>query len=274
MTLIDDILAISLLDAGGLSHRFVETDLRKLTDAVVKDHQLTTRRHTISVKGPEALPVRADPTRLKQVLNNLLSNAIKYSPQGGPIEVRLRANPTDDTAMIYVRDHGIGIDPEDVPRLFDRFSRIQRKETSAIPGSGLGLYIAHQIVESHGGRLKLQPAPGKGTIAEVTVPLIVHDGEEDMAESPEPAEVGAGATRRRSRSANAKGNGSGDGAEVLVETEEHVVLQASSDGNGHSNGHSGTGHNGHATKSPGKKGTESTEVSPAAQETREEARTL
>jgi signal transduction histidine kinase len=171
LRLIDDIMAVSLLEAGGLSHHFVETDLRKLIDSVVKDMQLTTRRHTITVRGPGRLLVRADPTRLKQVLNNLLSNAIKYSPQGGPIEVRLRANRADKSAIIYVRDHGIGIDPADVPRLFQRFTRIQRKETVAIPGSGLGLYIAHHIVQAHGGTLKVQPAPGSGTIAEVIVPL-------------------------------------------------------------------------------------------------------
>lgn len=171
ITLIDDIMAISLLETVGLSHRFVETDLRKLIDSVVKDQQLTTRRHTIAIKGPDSLGVRADPTRLKQVMNNLISNAIKYSPQGGPIEVRLWANTADKTALIYVRDHGMGVDPADVPKLFDRFSRVQRKETMAIPGSGLGLYIAHHIVEAHGGTLTLQPAPGNGTIAEVTVPL-------------------------------------------------------------------------------------------------------
>lgn len=172
LTLIDDIMAISLLESVGLSHRFVETDLRKLLDSVVKDQQLTTRRHTLMVKGPDNLPVCADPTRLKQVLNNLISNAIKYSPQGGQVEVRLRANSVDETAMVYVRDYGIGIDPKDAPKLFDRFMRIQRKETMAIPGSGLGLYIAHHIIQAHGGTLKLEPAPGKGTIAEITVPLI------------------------------------------------------------------------------------------------------
>ncbi|MDQ3706708.1 MAG: HAMP domain-containing histidine kinase [Chloroflexota bacterium] len=178
LTLVDDIMAISLLESVGLTHRFVETDLRKLTDSVVKDQQLTTRRHTVTVKGPDNLPVRADPTRLKQVLNNLISNAIKYSPQGGPIEVRLRANTADGTAIVYVRDHGIGIDPQDVPKLFDRFMRIQRKETMAIPGSGLGLYIAHHIVQAHGGTLTIEPAPGKGTIAQITVPLI-HTAQEE-----------------------------------------------------------------------------------------------
>jgi signal transduction histidine kinase len=179
ITLIDDIMAVSLLEAGGLSHRFVETDLRKLVDSVVKDQQLTTRRHTITVKGPENLAVRADPTRLRQVLNNLISNAIKYSPNGGPVEVRLRINYAAGNALIYVRDHGIGVDPSEVPRLFDRFHRVQRKETMAIPGSGLGLYIAHHIMQAHGGTLTLQPAPGKGTIAEVTVPLIAEPNGRD-----------------------------------------------------------------------------------------------
>ena len=270
MTLIDDILAISLLDSGGLSHRFVETDLRKLTDAVVKDHQLTTRRHTISVKGPVTLPVRADPTRLKQVLNNLLSNAIKYSPQGGPIEVRLRANAPDDTAIIYVRDHGIGIDPDDVPRLFDRFSRIQRKETVAIAGSGLGLYIAHQIVEAHGGRLKLQPAPGKGTIAEVSVPLIEHDDSAEEMDAPELEEITAAAARRRTRAPN------GNGTLTLIEGNGHVALEP--EGNGHSvpNGNgradrSGNGRNGHAKSGTGQ---DSAEVKPSSQQAGEEAPTV
>jgi signal transduction histidine kinase len=194
LTLIDDILAMSLLDAGGLTYHFVETDLRKMADAVVRDHQLTTRRHTITIKGPEHVPVRADPTRLKQVLNNLLSNAIKYSPQGGPIEVRLRANEADGTAMIYVRDNGLGIGSKDIPQLFEKYSRIQRKETVAIPGSGLGLYIAHQIIEAHGGDLTLEPAPGKGTIAEITIPL--------LTTSPEDEEDAAGetpASQRRAR---------------------------------------------------------------------------
>ena len=172
LTLIDDILAVSLVESGGLGHRFVETDLRKLTDSVVKDQQLTSRRHTLTVKGPRTLPVYADPNRLRQVLNNLISNAIKYSPQGGPIEMRLRANTSNDTALIYIRDYGIGIRASDVPKLFDRFTRIQRRETMAIPGSGLGLYIAHHIIEAHGGTLSLEPAPGKGTIAQVTVPLM------------------------------------------------------------------------------------------------------
>jgi signal transduction histidine kinase len=227
LTLIDDILAISLLDSGGLSHHFVETDLRKLTDAIVKDHQLTTRRHTIGVKGPASLPVWADPTRLKQVLNNLLSNAIKYSPQGGPIEVNLRANESDGTAMIYVRDHGIGIDPDDVTKAFDRFSRIQRKETVAIPGSGLGLYIAHQIVEMHGGTLTLQPAPGKGTIAEVTVPLLLEsaEGEENEIANDQ---AGAHNGRRRTRvSGRRKPNPNGHPGE-----NGHLNVSVSDPGNG------------------------------------------
>jgi signal transduction histidine kinase len=181
LTLIDDILAISLLESGGLNHRFVETDLRKLADAAVKDQQLTTRRHTLTVKGPDTLPVHADPTRLKQVLNNLLSNAIKYSPQGGQVEVRLRENQADGTAIIYVRDYGLGIRAADVPKLFDRFTRIQRRETMAIAGSGLGLYIAHHIVEAHGGTLSLEPAPGKGTIAQVTIPLELKPGKDEEA---------------------------------------------------------------------------------------------
>jgi len=230
LTLIDDILAISLVDSGGLSHHFVETDLRKLADAVVKDHQLTTRRHTITIKGPDSLPVWADPRRLKQVLNNLLSNAIKYSPQGGPIEVHLRANETDGTAIIYVRDNGIGIETRDVEKVFDRFSRIQRKDTVAIPGSGLGLYIAHHIVDMHGGELTLQPAPGKGTIAQVTVPLL---SEARVAGEDQETAGGRAARyngRRRVRTAN------GHGPYVNVPHSANGHLNGYSNGNGKNNG--------------------------------------
>ncbi|MEO5952477.1 MAG: ATP-binding protein [Chloroflexia bacterium] len=234
LTLIDDILAMSLLDVDGLTYRFVETDLRKITDSVVKDHQLTTRRHTISIKGPEHIPVRGDPTRLKQVLNNLLSNAIKYSPQGGPIEVRLRTNDLDSTAMIYIRDNGLGIDPKDIPKLFDRYSRISRRETVAIPGSGLGLYIAHQIVEAHGGEMSLQPAPGKGTIAEVCIPLLEispEDDEEPSVDSPRARRNGRQAHRHQA-STNGSHRPSGQLAVVTTIDEEHT--------NGHANGNHGT----------------------------------
>lgn len=225
ITLIDDIMAISLLETVGLSHRFVETDLRKLIDSVVKDQQLTTRRHAITIKGPESLAVRADPTRLRQVMNNLISNAIKYSPQGGAVEVRLWANTADQTALIYVRDHGMGVDPADVPKLFDRFSRVQRKETMAIPGSGLGLYIAHHIIEAHGGTLTLQPAPGNGTIAEVTVPLSsysVNSGPlaDDVIEATELIQVAP-----QPDGGLPVGSGVGEGSEI-------VVVQSSGNSNG------------------------------------------
>jgi signal transduction histidine kinase len=198
ITLIDDIMAISLLEAGGLVHRFVETDLRKIVDSVVRDQSLTTRRHQISVKGPETLPVRGDPTRLRQVLNNLVSNAIKYSPQGGPIEVRLRANEADHTAIVYVRDHGIGVNPADVPKLYDRFSRVLSEDTVAIPGSGLGLYIAHHIMQAHGGSLAILPAPANGTIAEITMPTGIEA--EEVAVVPGAGMHRDGNGRKRGRS--------------------------------------------------------------------------
>ena len=232
LTLIDDIMAISLLESVGLTHRFVETDLRKLTDSVVKDQQLTTRRHSVTVKGPENLPVRADPTRLKQVLNNLISNAIKYSPQGGPIEVRLRANTADNTAIVYVRDNGIGIDPQDIPKLFDRFMRIQRKETMAIPGSGLGLYIAHHIVQAHNGTLTIEPAPGKGTIAQVTVPLIVAHEEEEK--EPEPVEVRVNAVPADDEAGKPAGDPALAG--LVQRVANNGVQKNGSNGNGGGNG--------------------------------------
>ncbi len=242
ITLIDDIMAISLLEAGGLVHRFVETDLRKIIDAVVKDQQLTTRRHNISVKGPDNLPVCADPTRIRQVMNNLVSNAIKYSPQGGSIEVRLRENPADDTAVVYVRDHGIGVNPADVPKLFDRFSRVLSKETMAIPGSGLGLYIAHHIVGAHGGTMSIQPAPGEGTIAEIILPISTPPTAEEKPHSEsrvKPQKL----KRLQSAPSATNGNGNGDKSPAKDndnkgDTEKaRYIVRSNANGNGNGEAH-------------------------------------
>jgi two-component system sensor histidine kinase MprB len=116
------------------------------------DFQLTT----------EPCVVEGAPERLARAINNLLDNAAKHSPAGGAVEIALR------DGVLTVRDHGPGIDPVDLPHVFDRFHR--GANARGRPGSGLGLAIVRQVAEAHGGSVALEAAPGGGTLARLTLP--------------------------------------------------------------------------------------------------------
>ena len=106
--------------------------------------------------------VNGDRDRLKQVILNLASNAIQYTPQGG--DVYLSLAKIGEQARIIIRDTGPGIPAEDLPHIFDRFYRAEKSRTrSNTSGFGLGLSIAHWIVEHHGGQIKVESKEGKGT---------------------------------------------------------------------------------------------------------------
>jgi signal transduction histidine kinase len=127
-------------------------DLQPLADA---------RQIQISFSPPAApVDINGDHDRLLQVLTNLLSNAIKFTPPGGAIEVILRS--FSDRVEVGVRDTGPGIGAADIPTLFDRFTRVDPSPSRAA-GTGLGLMIAKQIVEAHGGRIWVQSEQGKGS---------------------------------------------------------------------------------------------------------------
>ncbi|TMF63281.1 MAG: ATP-binding protein [Chloroflexi bacterium] len=112
--------------------------------------------------------VQADPDRIAQVLSNLLSNAIKYSPDGGDIAVTSLAR--DGVVEVSVHDHGVGIAPEFVDRLFSRYERYE-KSASKIIGTGLGLAISRQIVEMHGGKIWVESKQGDGSDFRFTIPV-------------------------------------------------------------------------------------------------------
>jgi hypothetical protein len=124
------------------------------------------------VLSAEPVPaIVGDRGRLAQVLDNLISNALKFTPEGGTVEVRTRAD--DEHAMLEVSDTGIGISPEDQPRLFERFFRSSKADEQAIPGTGLGLAIVKAIVEAHSGRIEVESREGEGTTFRVRLPLTV-----------------------------------------------------------------------------------------------------
>ena len=106
--------------------------------------------------------VKGTAERLRVAVKNLLDNAAKFGPSGGPVELRLVGGE------LTVRDHGPGIDPADLPYIFDRFYR--SLSVRAVPGSGLGLALTSEVVRGHGGTIAAEPAPGGGTQIRVTLP--------------------------------------------------------------------------------------------------------
>jgi len=119
---------------------------------------------------PDPVPFLGDRDMLERVVINLVGNAVKFTPADGRVGVRLLIDP--DHAVIEVSDTGIGIPQDEQERLFSRFFRSSLAQQQAIPGSGLGLSIAHSIIEQHGGAMSVESEPGVGTTFRVSLPLI------------------------------------------------------------------------------------------------------
>jgi len=157
--MIDDLLDASRLQAGGLRLNKVDFSLPSLAEHLAERFQTQTSRHRILVDFPEDFPVIVgDETRISQVLTNLISNAIKYAPEG---EIRIEGSVRPEQVIVCVKDEGPGIDPRDMPHIFDRFYRAEQAVRKT-KGAGLGLYLARAIIEAHRGRIWLDPSPDSG----------------------------------------------------------------------------------------------------------------
>lgn len=167
--LIENLLDASRLQAGALKLTLADVPLDKLAAQLIKRFETQTARHTFSLEfSPDFPLVPGDEARLTQVLSNLLSNAIKYSPEGGRIVVRGTVGP--GVVTVSVSDEGPGIARADLPHVFDRFYRANSELTKRVKGTGLGLYLAKAVVEAHGGRIRVESAPGHGTTFSFTMP--------------------------------------------------------------------------------------------------------
>jgi two-component system sensor histidine kinase BaeS len=165
--LIDDLRTLSLSEAGMLKLHREPTDLARLLNEVAAGHRAAADEAGVSltVEAASDLPtLELDPARLRQVVSNLIANALRFTPRGG--RVILGAVPTEDGgASVLVRDTGTGIPPEALEHVFDRFYR-----SPGSSGSGLGLPIARNLVEAHGGRIELDSPPDGGTEVRFTLP--------------------------------------------------------------------------------------------------------
>jgi K+-sensing histidine kinase KdpD len=160
--LAEDTLSMTKMEAGQLNYFFNMVSLERVIKDAMAGVNLT-RRHEMALEiDPRVGFVRGDQTKLRQVLQNLLSNAVKYSPAGGRITIRA-AHHSAENIVVAVSDEGIGIPKDQVPRLFQKFSRIDTPEAREIKGSGLGLWICREIVRAHGGVIWVDANPAKGS---------------------------------------------------------------------------------------------------------------
>ncbi|MBI3738574.1 MAG: HAMP domain-containing histidine kinase, partial [Chloroflexi bacterium] len=143
--------------------------LERITSAL--QMQAVQKHVAFNLELPNNMPraLEADQTLLYQAVYNLVENAIKYTPENGRVTVRARGG--NDHLIFEIEDTGIGIDPEDQPRLFEKFYRGKQREARAQHGSGLGLAIVHSIAERHGGRVWVESKMGRGSTFYLLVPL-------------------------------------------------------------------------------------------------------
>lgn len=169
--LVEDLLLASQIEADHLELELEETDL--VVEAAAAADAIGVAEVGIRVEAStEPVMVPADRRRLGQVFANLLANAVKYSGEGGEIVVRV--DRKEGEAHVAFADQGVGISPEVLPRIFDRFYRAPGAAGRA-PGLGLGLYISQRIIEAHGGRIEVESEPAHGSTFTVVLPL--HDGQ-------------------------------------------------------------------------------------------------
>ncbi len=171
--LVQDLLALSKFDAGEVDFHMERCDLCQSVRSVYEAMRLDVGKH--GLKLDLSLPagpawVWGDKARLEQVIINITTNAVRYTPSGGSVEMAVI--PGEKDHRIVVQDTGIGIPKEDIPRIFDRFYRVDKARSRALGGTGLGLSIAFEIVRRHEGSIEIDSEVGKGTAMTVRLPTL------------------------------------------------------------------------------------------------------
>ncbi|HEU4964913.1 MAG TPA: ATP-binding protein [Bacilli bacterium] len=175
--LVNDLLELSKIESGHTVFRYDTIEMKQLVGRTVKKykHQAETTGLSIVTELPDHdIFLQADEDRVSQVLINLLGNAIAYTPEG---EVVVSVYETEEHGVLEVRDTGIGIPPEDLPRLFERFYRVDKARARRSGGTGLGLAIVKHIIEGHGGRVEVESEVGTGSTFRIFLPKFVREQE-------------------------------------------------------------------------------------------------
>lgn len=168
--LINDLLNVSRIEHGmEIELDFRSVDVPEVLRRVVQVYEATSPRHRFKVTvEPQIPPIMADAPSVEVIFNNLISNAVKYSPKGGLVEVTVRHAP--EGVEISVADQGVGIPPDKIPRIFERFERLSGPEREQTGGVGIGLFLVKHLVEAHGGRIWVQSEVGRGSTFYVFLP--------------------------------------------------------------------------------------------------------
>jgi signal transduction histidine kinase len=173
-TLVLELLDASRTEQGQLVGTREQVDLTAVARQVGERHE--SSRHPFHFENNGAIVGQWDRVRIEQLVENLVENAVKYSPEGGPVQVKVWKNGDDRTACLSVSDSGIGIPSQDLPHLFDRFYRAGNVNDRQFSGMGLGLFICQGIAEQHGGRIWATSRPQQGSTFHVELPLDPREG--------------------------------------------------------------------------------------------------
>jgi heavy metal sensor kinase len=171
VNIVEGLFAISRLDAGEAQAELVKFDLGKLAASTTDQMSLLGEDKNIHITCAAAndVWVEGDRARMKQVVVNLLDNAIKYTPQGGAVDLKVGAR--DGKAVLEVTDNGIGIPKDSLPRVFERFYRVDEARSRELGGAGLGLSIVKSICTAHHGQVEATSSPGHGSVFRIELPL-------------------------------------------------------------------------------------------------------
>jgi signal transduction histidine kinase len=179
--LINDLLNVSRIEkmgAAGIEMNWEEIDLRKATETVVSTQKARSDKHNLVIDfEPKHIPIETDPDKIQNILHNIINNAIKYSPDGGEVRIIARLEgPSEEypqgSLHMRVKDQGLGISKEDLPKLGEKFQRSSNKPARSVGGTGIGLFLTKNLIEAHHGVLWPESeGRGKGATFHFRIPV-------------------------------------------------------------------------------------------------------
>jgi two-component system sensor histidine kinase VicK len=168
-SMINGFLNLSQVESGKIQLLVQDFDICEVIREAIEETSLLNSTHIITFRPCDPVIINADRDKIEQVIINLLSNAIKYSPKGTPVIINCEA--TNDTVAVSVKDEGMGMKKKDIKKLFERYYRVESKDTEKIPGFGIGLYLCSEIIKHHHGQIWVESKPGEGSTFFFRLPL-------------------------------------------------------------------------------------------------------